>query len=184
MSQILLRRLSAAHSHSHRVRGHGCRRRLSSAVYGDGGERRRASFLPPQQDEETRAVPVSVWWDFENCNIPNGVNVCRVAPRVSAALRAAGIRGPLSITAFGDVLQLARSAQEELTATGVSISHVPRSFVLVPAPLPPFICCSVPFHSLLFVISEGRFGASTRNSYHTCSSSIKNDFFVIRIAMP
>jgi hypothetical protein len=51
-------------------------------------------------------VRVSVWWDFENCHIPNGVNVHRVAPRVAAALRAAGIRGPLSITAFGDMLQL------------------------------------------------------------------------------
>ncbi|CAN6335638.1 unnamed protein product [Urochloa humidicola] len=121
MSQILLRRLSA---HSHGLRGHGCRR-LSSAVYG-GGERPRAP-APPPHDEESRAVRVSVWWDFENCHIPNGVNVCRVAPRVSAALRAAGIRGPLSITAFGDVLQLARSSQEALAATGISISHIPRS---------------------------------------------------------
>ncbi|CAL5098162.1 unnamed protein product [Urochloa decumbens] len=121
MSQILLRRLSA---HSHGVRGHGCRR-LSSAVYG-GGERRRFP-APPPHDEESRAVRVSVWWDFENCHIPSGVNVCRVAPRVSAALRAAGIRGPLSITAFGDVLQLARSSQEALAATGISISHIPRS---------------------------------------------------------
>ncbi|XP_066355782.1 uncharacterized protein [Miscanthus floridulus] len=121
MSQILRRRLSA---HSH-----GCRR-LSSAVYGGGGGRRRAgagAVQPPQDDEASRAVRVSVWWDFENCNIPNGVNVYRVAPRVSAALRAAGIRGPLSITAFGDVLQLARSSQEALAATGVSISHVPSS---------------------------------------------------------
>ncbi|CAN6352964.1 unnamed protein product [Urochloa humidicola] len=122
MSQILLRRLSA---HSHGVRGHGCRR-LSSAVYG-GGERRRASAGPPPHDEESRVVRVSVWWDFENCHLPTGVNVCRVAPRVSAALRAAGIRGPLSITAFGDVLQLARSSQEALASTGISISHIPRS---------------------------------------------------------
>ncbi|KAF8753585.1 hypothetical protein HU200_011629 [Digitaria exilis] len=122
MSQILLRRLSA---HSLGARSHGCRR-LSSAVYGGGGERRRPSAQAPQE-EESRAVRVAVWWDFENCNIPNGVNVCRLAPRVAAAVRAAGIRGPLSITAFGDVLQLARSSQEALAATGVSISHVPRS---------------------------------------------------------
>ncbi|GJM87930.1 hypothetical protein PR202_ga03936 [Eleusine coracana subsp. coracana] len=120
MSQILLRRLS---SHSYGVLV--CSRLGSSGgphCY-SSGDRRRASA----QDDESRAVRVSVWWDFENCNIPNGVNVCRVAPRVAAALRAAGIRGPLSITAFGDVLQLARSSQEALAATGVSISHVPRS---------------------------------------------------------
>jgi len=137
MSQILRRRLSA---HSH-----GCRR-LSTAVYGGGGGRRRAGAVqPPQDDEASRAVRVSVWWDFENCNIPNGVNVYRVAPRVSAALRAAGIRGPLSITAFGDVLQLARSSQEALAATGVSISHVPSSCVLAPP------ACLILLHSRLMI---------------------------------
>ncbi|XP_044946382.1 uncharacterized protein LOC123395442 [Hordeum vulgare subsp. vulgare] len=35
-----------------------------------------------------------------NCHVPQNVNVCRVARRVSAALRAAGVRGALSITAF------------------------------------------------------------------------------------
>ncbi|KAL6642309.1 hypothetical protein ACP70R_020490 [Stipagrostis hirtigluma subsp. patula] len=123
MSQILLRRFSA---HSYGARG--CLRLGPGAAggprhYGVGGERRRA----PAHDDESRTVRVSVWWDFENCHLPNGVNVCRVAPRVAAALRAAGIRGPLSITAFGDVLQLSRSSQEALAATGVSISHVPRS---------------------------------------------------------
>ncbi|XP_062204807.1 uncharacterized protein LOC133906807 [Phragmites australis] len=123
MSQILFRRIA---SHSYGIRDSGCCRRLASAGghhYYGGGERRRA----PPQDDESRAVRVSVWWDFENCHLPNGINVLRVAPRVAAALRAAGIRGPLSITAFGDVLQLARSSQEALAATGVSISHVPRN---------------------------------------------------------
>ncbi|KAL6906124.1 hypothetical protein ACP4OV_003725 [Aristida adscensionis] len=130
MSQILLRRLS-----SHPCGARGCLRlgpwaaaaaaAAGPRFYAGGGERRRGG--PAHDDEGGRAVRVSVWWDFENCNLPNGVNVCRVAPRVAAALRAAGIRGPLSITAFGDVLQLSRAAQEDLSATGVSISHVPRS---------------------------------------------------------
>ncbi|WVZ88465.1 hypothetical protein U9M48_034985 [Paspalum notatum var. saurae] len=121
MSQMLLRRVSA---YSRGVRVHQvCCRRLSSSA----GERRRGAAAAAAQDEEGRAVRVSVWWDFENCHIPNGVNVYRVAPRLAAALRAAGIRGPLSITAFGDVLQLARSSQEALAATGVAISHIPTS---------------------------------------------------------
>lgn len=80
-----------------------------------------------EREEESKAVKVSVWWDFENCHVPQAVNVCRIAQRVSAALRAAGVRGPLSITAFGDVIQLSRSAQEALVATGIAISHVPNS---------------------------------------------------------
>ncbi|KAK1628655.1 hypothetical protein QYE76_002970 [Lolium multiflorum] len=121
--QLLLRRVAGAGARR-QVRGHH-RRPLSSASGADhyGGEMRGA----PQHGEESKAVKVSVWWDFENCAVPQNVNVCRVAQRVSAALRAAGVRGPLSITAFGDVQQLSRATQEALAATGVAISHVPSS---------------------------------------------------------
>ncbi|XP_071674959.1 uncharacterized protein [Lolium perenne] len=94
------------------------------ASYGGGGERWRGH---PQQQEESKAVKVSVWWDFQMCQLPPGANPCRVAPRITAALRAAGIRGPVEITAFGDVFTLRRSVQEVLAATGVAFSHVPPS---------------------------------------------------------
>ncbi|XP_031500988.1 uncharacterized protein LOC116264751 isoform X2 [Nymphaea colorata] len=76
--------------------------------------------------DEGRDVKVSVWWDFENCSVPAGVSVRRVAQRITSALRASGIRGPVTITAFGDTAQLSRSAQEALNATGVGLTHVPR----------------------------------------------------------
>uniref|UniRef100_A0A8R7UD79 HTH OST-type domain-containing protein n=1 Tax=Triticum urartu TaxID=4572 RepID=A0A8R7UD79_TRIUA len=120
--QLLLRRFPSAGAHLCRYQGHAHRRRLSSASEAAGGPGWRR-----QHEEESKAVKVSVWWDFENCHVPQNVNVCRVAQRVSAALRAAGVRGPLSITAFGDVVQLSRAAQEALVATGVVISHVPSS---------------------------------------------------------
>ncbi|OVA03330.1 NYN domain [Macleaya cordata] len=77
-------------------------------------------------DEESKNVKVSVWWDFENCQIPVGVNVVKVAQRITSALRSNGIKGPITITAFGDVLQLSRSNQEALSSTGICLSHVPR----------------------------------------------------------
>ncbi|VAI29577.1 unnamed protein product [Triticum turgidum subsp. durum] len=120
--QLLLRRFPSAGAHLCRYQGHAHRRRLSSASEAAG-----SPGLRRQHEEESKAVKVSVWWDFENCHVPQNVNVCRVAQRVSAALRAAGVRGPLSITAFGDVVQLSRAAQEALVATGVVISHVPSS---------------------------------------------------------
>ncbi|XP_052139197.1 uncharacterized protein LOC127757673 [Oryza glaberrima] len=128
MSQLVLLRRIPVRRHC----GPSSSRLLSSAAAGAGGGAggvgRRGPYQQQQQEEEeSKAVKVSVWWDFENCNLPNGVNPGRVAPRVTAALRAAGIRGPLSITAFGDVVQLARPSQEDLVATGVSISHVPNS---------------------------------------------------------
>ncbi|XP_061342859.1 uncharacterized protein LOC133289022 [Gastrolobium bilobum] len=77
-------------------------------------------------EEESRNVRVSVWWDFENCNLPVGVNVSKIAPAITEAVRANGIRGPLHITAFGDVLQLSKANQEVLACTGIHLSHVPN----------------------------------------------------------
>ncbi|GLU13245.1 hypothetical protein SLE2022_298880 [Rubroshorea leprosula] len=79
-----------------------------------------------RHEEESRQVRVSVWWDFENCHLPAGANVFRIAPTIAAALRANGIKGPIQITAFGDVYQLSRANQEALSATGIDISHVPQ----------------------------------------------------------
>ncbi|EPS64210.1 hypothetical protein M569_10572, partial [Genlisea aurea] len=78
-----------------------------------------------RQDEQSRGVRVSVWWDFENCNLPVNSNVFKVAQRIMSAVRAVGIRGPVRITAFGDVMQISRTNQEALSATGINITHVP-----------------------------------------------------------
>ncbi|KAL5973582.1 hypothetical protein ACLOJK_030235 [Asimina triloba] len=78
-------------------------------------------------DDDGRNVKVSVWWDIENCAVPNGVSVYKVPQGITAALRANGIKGPVSITAFGDMTQLARSNQEALASTGICLTHVPHS---------------------------------------------------------
>ncbi|KAI3953529.1 hypothetical protein MKW92_005043 [Papaver armeniacum] len=78
------------------------------------------------QEEERRNVKASVWWDFENCQVPNGVNVAKIAHRITSALRINGIEGPVSITAFGDVYQLSRANQKALSSTGISLYHVPH----------------------------------------------------------
>jgi len=77
-------------------------------------------------DEENRSVKVTVWWDFENCQVPVGVRVDRAANRIMTALRSTGIKGPVTITAFGDVAQMSRATQEALTSTGVCLNHVPH----------------------------------------------------------
>lgn len=93
-----------------------------------------SSQLAPRRahhhEEESRGVKVSVWWDFENCHLPSGANVFRVAQSITAAVRINGIKGPITITAFGDVLQLSRTNQEALSATGINLAHVPQGSVL------------------------------------------------------
>lgn len=79
-----------------------------------------------RHDEDSRNVRVSVWWDFENCSLPFGVNVYKVAHAITVAVRSNGIKGPVQITAFGDMLQLSRTNQEALSSTGVNLSHIPH----------------------------------------------------------
>lgn len=67
-----------------------------------------------------------MWWDFENCNLPAGVNVFKVAHTITAAVRTNGIKGPVTITAFGDILQLSRVNQEALSSTGINLTHIPH----------------------------------------------------------
>lgn len=69
---------------------------------------------------------VSVWWDFENCNLPQGANGFKVAHSITAAVRGSGIKGPVQITAFGDMAQLSRTNQEAMSATGITLTHVPN----------------------------------------------------------
>ncbi|KAK6922863.1 OST-HTH associated domain [Dillenia turbinata] len=85
------------------------------------------SYSSRKHDEESRNVRVYVWWDFENCSLPTGTNVFKVSQSITAAIRANGIKGPIQITAFGDVLQLSRANQEALSATGVILSHIPNA---------------------------------------------------------
>ncbi|KAF9666032.1 hypothetical protein SADUNF_Sadunf16G0186700 [Salix dunnii] len=75
---------------------------------------------------DSKNVRVSVWWDIENCSVPSGVNVFRVAQAITTALRGNGIKGPVQITAFGDVLQLSRANQEALSSTGINLAHIPN----------------------------------------------------------
>ncbi|KAK4772755.1 hypothetical protein SAY86_014530 [Trapa natans] len=84
------------------------------------------SYTSRRHEDESRNVRVSVWWDFENCHIPIGVNVFRVAQTITAAVRANGMKGPVQITAFGDVLQLSRANQEALSCTGINLTHIPN----------------------------------------------------------
>lgn len=60
--------------------------------------------------------------------MPSGVNVFRVAQAITAALRGNGIKGPVQITAFGDVSQLSRANQEALSSTGINLAHIPNGF--------------------------------------------------------
>lgn len=76
-------------------------------------------------NEEFSNVKTSVWWDLENCPVPNGVNPHAIAQNISAALSKHDYRGPVSISAFGDTHNLPANIQHALSSTGIALNHVP-----------------------------------------------------------
>ncbi|XP_039684728.1 uncharacterized protein [Medicago truncatula] len=46
---------------------------------------------------------VSVWWHLDSCPVPSGFSFSKVAPSITAAVRANGIMGTIHIHAYGDV---------------------------------------------------------------------------------
>ncbi|WVZ54299.1 hypothetical protein U9M48_005120 [Paspalum notatum var. saurae] len=101
----------------------------ASSPWVGGGARRHCHHHQQLQEEdereESKAVKVTVWWDLQKCQLPSGFDPRRFGPRVTAALRRAGIRGPVEITAFGDVTRISLRLQEALADTGIALSHVP-----------------------------------------------------------
>lgn len=82
-----------------------------------------------------------MWWDIENCAVPTGVNVYKISHFITSAVRANGIKGPVQVTAFGDVVCLSRANQEALSSTGVNLVHIPKGLISISLSFIKFLMC-------------------------------------------
>jgi hypothetical protein len=118
---------------NHGILPRGLTPHASSSPWRGGAAHRSYQHHQQQQVEdeweESKAVKVTVWWDFQRCRLPSRADPRCLVPRLTAALRRAGIRGPVDVTAFGDVTRIPTDDREALADTGVSLSHVPYSCV-------------------------------------------------------
>ncbi|KAJ7973135.1 Meiosis arrest female protein 1 [Quillaja saponaria] len=83
---------------------------------GEGGGRAEPKYATAQ---------TSVWWDIENCQVPNGCDPHGIAQNISSALAKMNYCGRVSIYAYGDTLRIPSSIQHALSSTGISLHHVP-----------------------------------------------------------
>lgn len=67
---------------------------------------------------------ISVWWDIENCAVPNGTNPHSIAHNIRQGLSDMGYHGTITISAYGDVHLLSKTVTEALTSTWISLHHV------------------------------------------------------------
>ncbi|CAN7036135.1 unnamed protein product [Brassica oleracea var. botrytis] len=99
---------------------------FSTTASSPSGSTLSSSSRRHHHDEDSRSVRVAVWWDFDKCTLPATANAFKLSQSITSAIRSSGIKGPVTITAFGDVLNLPRSNQEALSSTGITLAHVPQ----------------------------------------------------------
>ncbi|XP_010437087.1 PREDICTED: uncharacterized protein LOC104720886 isoform X2 [Camelina sativa] len=79
---------------------------------------RNAAAKPEYATED-----IAVWWDMNDCPIPEGYDARRVRPSIEGAFKKLGYSGPVSITAYGDQTQTPAHLLRGLSSTGVSVAH-------------------------------------------------------------
>ncbi|XP_019095673.1 PREDICTED: meiosis arrest female protein 1 homolog [Camelina sativa] len=76
-------------------------------------------------EAELAIAKTSVWWDFENCMVPKGCDGSAIAHNIKSALLERNYCGPITIYAYGDTNKMSSSVQQSLSATALSLIHVP-----------------------------------------------------------
>jgi len=74
---------------------------------------------------------VSVWWHLDSCAVPSGVSFSKVAPSITAAVRANGIMGTIHIRAYGD-FNSSEVDKEALNSTNISLYSITDSSFIKP----------------------------------------------------
>ncbi|CAH2055139.1 unnamed protein product, partial [Thlaspi arvense] len=72
-----------------------------------------------------------VWWDMDDCPVPNGYDPSRLGPRIDTELKKLGYNGPLTIIAMGDLEGIPHEFLRALADTGVVIKHQPPVTIMV-----------------------------------------------------
>ncbi|KAF2551426.1 hypothetical protein F2Q68_00037107 [Brassica cretica] len=71
----------------------------------------------------TETAKIEVWWDMNDCPIPEGYDARRVRPSMERAFEKIGYTGPVSITAYGDQTKTPDHHLLALSSTVVAVVH-------------------------------------------------------------
>ncbi|CAA7028303.1 unnamed protein product [Microthlaspi erraticum] len=74
-------------------------------------------------EPEYATAPIGVWWDMDDCPIPEGYDARQVRASIEAAFKKLGYSGPVSITAYGDHKQTPDDHLRGLSSTGVALAQ-------------------------------------------------------------
>ncbi|KAH9717535.1 hypothetical protein KPL71_021861 [Citrus sinensis] len=89
-------------------------------------------------DQKYVTAKTSVWWDIENCQVPDNRDPHTIAQNISSAPVEMNYCGPVSISAYGDTNRIPASVQHALSSTGIALNHVPaeKENICLPGSIP------------------------------------------------
>ncbi|KAL1194938.1 hypothetical protein V5N11_033178 [Cardamine amara subsp. amara] len=73
--------------------------------------------------KEEAEAKTSVWWDMKSFPVPSGYEAGQVAECIKSSLEKSGFRGPVTITAYGDLQQTPEHVLRALSSTGITLKH-------------------------------------------------------------
>ena len=79
----------------------------------------------------SKTAKIEVWWDTNDCPIPEGYDASRVRPSIERAFKELGYTGPVSITAYGDQTQTPDHILKGLLSTEVSVAHTKSGWLSI-----------------------------------------------------
>ncbi|KAF8111843.1 hypothetical protein N665_0072s0054 [Sinapis alba] len=75
---------------------------------------------------EAKFEEAATWicWDIENMPIPKGCKAEEISQKISSSLSELNYRGPISISAYGNMNHIQPSVKKALSSTGIVLKHV------------------------------------------------------------
>ncbi|CAF2023879.1 uncharacterized protein LOC106411458 isoform X1 [Brassica napus] len=74
-------------------------------------------------NDAAETAKIEVWWDMNDCTIPEGYDARRVRSGIERAFEKLGYSGRVSITAYGDQKKTPCHVLRGLSSTGVAVAH-------------------------------------------------------------
>ncbi|CAN7081166.1 unnamed protein product [Brassica oleracea var. botrytis] len=74
-------------------------------------------------NDAAETAKIEVWWDMNDCTIPEGYDARRVRSGIERAFEKLGYTGRVSITAYGDQKKTPCDVLRGLSSTGVAVAH-------------------------------------------------------------
>ncbi|XP_073126383.1 uncharacterized protein [Henckelia pumila] len=76
-------------------------------------------------EEQYLNAKIFVFWDLENCLPRKKSDVALISNNINLALERQNYKGPVSISAYGNVKVVKEFQQQQLTDSGIKLIHIP-----------------------------------------------------------